>query len=241
MLRRLIACLAVAGVVFPAAAAAHVTINPGEWEAGGFARFDVRVPNERDNAGTTEVSVQFPEGLTFVSFQPKPGWTRSVEMETLDEPIEVFGEEITERIASVTWTGGEIQPGEFEEFGLSFRVPEAPGESLLFPALQTYSNGEVVRWVDPDPEAETPAPQVAVTEPAEEEEAAAETTTEEAAAENPATEETATDETSAVPAASTDGDDDSMSTVALIFGIAGLAAGLTALGITLFRKPKATP
>ena len=240
MLRRFIACLAVVAVVFPATAAAHVTLNPREWEAGGFGRFAVRVPNERDDASTTEITVQFPEGLAFVSFQPVPGWKRTVEMETLEEPMEVFGEEVTERIASVTWKGGKIGPGEFQEFGVSFLVPETPGESLLFPALQTYSNGEVVRWVDPDPEAETPAPQVAVTEPADEEEAPAETTTEEAAAENTATEETATDETSAVPAASTDGDDDSMSTVALIFGIAGLAAGLIALGITLFRKPKAT-
>lgn len=237
MLRRMIACLAVLAVVFPATAAAHVTLNPGEWEAGGFGRFSIRVPNERDNAGTTEITVQLPEGLAFVSFQQIEGWKRTVEMETLDEPMEVFGEEVTERIASVTWKGGEIGPGEFQEFGISFLVPETPGESLLFPALQTYSNGEVVRWIDPDPEADTPAPQLTVLEPAEEEEEAApaDTTTEEAAAEEEAT----TEETAAVPAVSSDDDDDSMSTVALIFGIAGLAAGLLALGVAFFRKPKA--
>jgi periplasmic copper chaperone A len=196
----------------------------------------VRVPNERPNADTTEVTVQFPDGLTFVSFQPKPGWKRTIEMETLDEPIEVFGEEITEQVASVTWSGGVIKPGEFDEFGVSFRVPETPGESLMFPSLQTYSNGEVVRWVDPDPEAETPAPQVAVLPPPEEEAAAEETTTEETGA----AAETTTEETAAVPAVSSGDDDDSTSTVALIFGIAGLAAGLIALGVALFRKPKAT-
>ena len=237
MLRRIAICIAVAAVVFPSAAAAHVTLNPREWEAGGFARFDVRVPNERPNADTTEVTVQFPDGLTFVSFQPKPGWKRTVEMETLAEPIEVFGEEITEQVASVTWSGGVIKPGEFDEFGLSFRVPETPGESLMFPSLQTYSNGELVRWVDPDPEAETPAPQVAILPPPEEEAVAEETTTEETQAAG----ETTTEEAEAVPAASADEDDDSgLATVALILGIAGLAAGLIALGVALFRKPKAT-
>jgi uncharacterized protein YcnI len=228
---------AVAAIAFPATAAAHVTLNPGEWDAGGFGRFDVRAPNERDNASTTEITVRFPEGLTFVSFQPKPGWKRTVKMETLDEPIEVFGEEVTEAVASVTWRGGEIKPGEFEEFGVSFRLPETPGESLIFPSLQTYSNGEVVRWIDPDPEAETPAPQVAVLPPPEEgeEAAAADTTTEETAA----TGDSTTEEAEAVPAASSDGDD-SMATVALIVGIAGLAAGLIALGLALFRKPRAT-
>jgi uncharacterized protein YcnI len=235
VLRKVLICFALAAVVFPAATAAHVTLNPREWEAGGFARFDIRVPNERPNANTTEVTVRFPDGLTFVSFQPKPGWKRTVKMETLAEPIEVFGEEVTEQVASVTWSGGVIKPGEFDEFGVSFRVPETPGESLMFPSLQTYSNGEVVRWIDPDPEAETPAPQVAVLEPAAEEEVAAETTTEEAAA----AEETTTEEIAAAPAVGSD-DDDAMSTVALVFGIAGLAAGLIALGVALFRKPKAT-
>ena len=42
-----------------------------------------------------------------------------------------------------------------------------------------------------------------------------------------------------MPAASSDDDDDNMATVAIAFGIAGLAAGLIALGVTLFRKPKA--
>jgi hypothetical protein len=148
-------------------------------------------------------------------------------------------EETTERIATVTWTcDPPIASDGFEEFGLSFQVPEdaQPGDELLFPAVQTYSSGEEVSWVDPDPEGDTPAPRIVVVAPEEEAEAApaAPTTTEEAAAED-----TATEETEAVPAASTDGDDDNMSTVALIFGIAGLAAGLIALGITLFRKPKA--
>jgi periplasmic copper chaperone A len=173
VLKRLLVCFLIVAAVVPPTAAAHVTVNPGEWEAGGFARFAVRVPNERDNADTTEVTVQFPESVISASFQPVPGWTRSVQMVQLDEPIEEEGEEpITERIDTVTWSGGTITPGEFQEFGVSFRVPETPGEDLAFPSLQTYSNGEIVRWIGP-PDSDAPAPIVTVTPPAEEEEAAA--------------------------------------------------------------------
>ena len=35
----------VAALLAAQAASAHVTVNPNEWEAGGFARFAVRVPN----------------------------------------------------------------------------------------------------------------------------------------------------------------------------------------------------
>src|SRR5688572_4122558 len=115
-------------------AAAHVTVNPREWEAGGFAKFDVRVPNERDGADTTRVTLKFPEQVISASFQPVEGWRRSVKMVQLDEPIDDEGEQITERIDTVTWSGGRIRPGEFQEFGVSFQVPEEPGSEMTFPA-----------------------------------------------------------------------------------------------------------
>jgi periplasmic copper chaperone A len=222
VLRRLILCFFVATLVAPAAAVAHVTIQPGEWEAGAFARMVFRVPNERDDAETTSVTVQFPENVPSARFQDHPSCERETQREPLAEPIE----ELTERIVSVTWTCDPAIPADgFDEFGVSFRIPEdaAEGDEILFPATQTYSSGEVVEWIDPDPEADLPAPRVTVIAAEEEEEAAAaDATTEEAAP---------------VPAASSD-DDDNMSTVAIVFGIAGLAAGLIALGVALFRKPK---
>jgi uncharacterized protein YcnI len=210
---------AAVAAVFVAAppAAAHVTLNPGEWEAGGFARFAIRVPNERESGATTKITVRFPEQIISASFQPIEGWNRTVKMAKLDEPIDDEGEQITERIDTVTWTGGRIRPGEFQEFGVSFQVPEEqPGTELPFPALQTYSGGEVVRWIGP-PDADEPAPTVEVLEPAPEEEAA--TTT---PAPTPAQDAGAGQEEES-------GGSDTLSIIALIVGIAGLTAGLVAI------------
>lgn len=132
---------------------AHVTIQPNEAVVGTFSRFVVRVPTERD-VPTTEITVQLPP-LAFVSFEPKEGWKRTTEMVELEEPIEVFGQEITETIGSVTWSGGSIGPGEFDEFGFSARMPD--GETTLeFKATQTYRGGEVVEWAGA-PDSEEPA------------------------------------------------------------------------------------
>lgn len=211
------AVLAAVFVVAPVAAA-HVTVNPREWEAGGFAKFDVRVPNERDNADTTKVVMRFPEQVLSASFQPVQGWRRTVKMVELAEPIDDEGEQITERIDTVTWSGGRIRPGEFQEFGVSFQVPEEqPGTELAFPAIQTYSNGEVVRWIGP-PDADEPAPIVAVTEPASEEGEAAAT---------PAP--TPAQGAGGGQAEDESGGSDTLSIIALIVGIAGLAAGLVAI------------
>jgi periplasmic copper chaperone A len=202
-------------------AAAHVTLNPREWEAGGFAKFDVRVPNERDNADTTRVVMRFPDEILSASFQDVPGWDRQVEMAQLDQPIEIEGEQITEKIGTVTWSGGTIEPGEFQEFGVSFQVPEdaEPGTALAFPSIQTYSNGERVRWIGPE-ESDEPAPTVTVLEapPEEGEPAATETP---AATPAPASAES-----------EDEGGSDTLSIVALIVGALGLLAG----GFALLRS-----
>jgi periplasmic copper chaperone A len=164
-----IATLALAA---PTAAQAHVTVQPEEVPAGGFARLDVRVPNERDDAATDKVEVRMPGGFAFVSTEPVPGWKADVKTEKLDQPIEEEGEEITEQVSTVTFTATEpdaaIQPGEFRDFGLSVGMPSdaREGDVLTFPALQTYDSGEVVRWIGP-PDSEEPAAQVTLTAPAE--------------------------------------------------------------------------
>ena len=148
--------LAVLVVAGPALA--HVTVQPTEGVTGSFSRFVVRVPTERDDASTIRIEVQFPP-LASVSFQDVPGWERTVEMQTLDEPLEVFGEEVTEAVGTVTWEGGEIGPGEFQEFGFSALMPEEE-TTLEFAAIQTYDSGEVVRWIGPE-DSDEPAARVA--------------------------------------------------------------------------------
>jgi uncharacterized protein YcnI len=202
-----------APLVLAATAGAHVTLQPEEAPAGGFTRLDVRVPNERDNADTTKVVVQFPPGFLSVSTEPVPGWDIKITKRKLDKPVEQFGEQVTEEVGRITFSGGSIGPGEFQDFGLSLGVPDKAGSTLTFKSLQTYSNGEVVRWIGP-PDSEEPAPQVKLT--------AAEDEGGGAAA--PAQQQ---------QAAGGDGDDDggsdTLSIIALIVGIAGLAAGLAAL------------
>jgi uncharacterized protein YcnI len=209
----MLAALVVAILALAPAAGAHVTLQPEQAPAGGFTRLDVRVPNERDNADTTKVVVQMPPGFLSVSTERVPGWNIDVTMRKLDKPVEQFGEQVTEEVDRITFSGGTIGPGEFQDFGLSVAVPEGrPGSMLTFKSLQTYSNGEVVRWIGP-PDSDEPAPQVELT-PAEGEEAASQP-----AAQQPA-----------APAASEEDDEgNGLAIAALIVGAAGLVAGLAAL------------
>lgn len=153
-MKRTIGLAVVLLVLLAAPASAHVEANPGTVEAGEGAAITFRVPNETTDASTTSVEIFLPEGarFEFVAVKPVAGWAHT---ETKS------GDSIT----AVKWSGGKIAPGEYEDFSLSFGPVEAG--TLEFKALQTYDNGEVVRWIDPtvkgQDEPEHPAPTVTVT------------------------------------------------------------------------------
>lgn len=165
-LRILGAAAVLAGLVVPAGAQAHVTLQPDSAPAGTFTVLNVRVPNEQDNAATTKVDLKLPDGFVFASYQAVPGWTAKVTKTKLATPVKTDDGEVTEQISQITWTADSpadgVQPGQFRDFPLSVQIPDKPGTALTFKAVQTYSNGDVVRWIGPEGSAE-PAPQVQVT------------------------------------------------------------------------------
>ncbi|MFB7860894.1 MULTISPECIES: YcnI family protein [unclassified Streptomyces] len=146
---------------------AHVSVQPqGEAAKGGYATVNVKVPNERDNASTVKVEVNFPTDhpLASVMPQPVPGWKVEVTKAKLAKPLELHGKKINEAVAKVTWTaaGSKIGPGQFQQFPLSLGQLPEDTDKLVLKAVQTYDNNEVVRWIeepkDGAAEPENPAP-----------------------------------------------------------------------------------
>ncbi|MFF4301906.1 YcnI family protein [Streptomyces sp. NPDC001601] len=159
------AVLAAAGV-----AAAHVTVHPESYAKGatdGVLTF--RVPNEEDTAATTKVQVFLPTDhpVLGVLVTPHDGWTAKVTTTKLKTPVKTDDGTITEAASEITWTGGKIGAGQFEDFDVAFgQLPEDTGQ-LTFKTLQTYSDGKVVRWIEEaqsdDDEPENPAPTLKLT------------------------------------------------------------------------------
>ncbi|MCT7355590.1 YcnI family protein [Streptomyces sp. 15-116A] len=173
---RIAAAGAVAGVTVLAISApafAHVSVQPeGEAAKGSYAVVDFKVPNERDNASTTKLEVTFPTDHPLASVMPQPveGWEAKVTKSKLDKPLELHGKKIDEVVSKVTWTaeGKGIEPGFFQKFPVSIGTLPEDADELVFKALQTYSNKEVVRWIEVPQEGqeepEFPAPVLALSE-----------------------------------------------------------------------------
>ncbi|KAA9154706.1 YcnI family protein [Amycolatopsis acidicola] len=199
----------------PASASAHVTANPGTAEQGGYAKVSFRVPNERDDASTTQLEIDLPADhpLASVSTRAVPGWTAQVQKTPLAQPITTDDGQLTEAVSKIVWTGGKIPPGQFEEFDVSIGpLPTDTGE-LAFKALQTYDNGEIVRWIDTAspgaPEPEHPAPTL-----------------------------TLTPKNAAVQAAAVSDTQDPGSSTGIVLGIIALVVAVAALAVAVLRRPR---
>ncbi len=220
-------------------AGAHVYPTVTEAAAGSFVLFDLVVPHGCEEAGTTRIEVQIPEGIYSATPEVVPGWTISQATEALDEPVDDgHGGQHTERDATVTWEGGPLAPDQLQQFGLSVQVPDTPGETILFPVIQTCEGGASTEWIQPtvegEDEPEHPAPAITLTES--EDEGHGHGGEEEEATDEEAEHD---EETAAETTPESDDDDDGPEAIA----IAGLVAGLLglALGGTAFvRSGKST-
>ncbi|BAU84671.1 nuclear export factor GLE1 [Streptomyces laurentii] len=221
-------------------ASAHVGVQPqGEAAQGGYATVNVKVPNERDDASTVKVEINFPADhpLASVMPQPVPGWKIDVTRSKLAKPLELHGKKITDAVTKVTWTadGSKIGPGQFQQFPLSLGQLPEDTDRLVLKALQTYDNKQVVRWIeepaDGAAEPENPAPVLKLSAPADGGHGAA------AAGAKPGA--TAADkagekddagrqETAASETSSTDATARVLGVVGILVGIAGVAFGLLA-------------
>jgi uncharacterized protein YcnI len=135
-------------LALPFQAAAHVTLNPDTVPANHEVRIDVRVPNEEDVASTKKLAIEIPAGVYYAIYQPVPGWKISIATKKLATPVKVGADSASTEAVSATFmaTGAGIQPGQFQDFGLVINTPNNPGTTVRFPAVQTYSNGDIVRW-----------------------------------------------------------------------------------------------
>ncbi|MEU7057599.1 YcnI family protein [Streptomyces sp. NPDC046197] len=217
------AVLAAAGV-----ASAHVTVHPDSYAKGatdGVLTF--RVPNEEDNASTTKIQVYLPTDhpVLGVLVTPQDGWTAKVTTSKLKTPVKTDDGTITDAVSEITWTGGKIGPGQYQDFNVAFgQLPDDTGQ-LTFKTLQTYSDGKVVRWIEEPQggeEPENPAPVLKLTAKGGEE--------------APSASKSATGSAAAPASSSSDSTARGLGVAGLVVGVLGLAAA--AFAVVRTRSPR---
>lgn len=160
MIRKLVVVGAIiTGVIALVAgpAFAHVEIaREGVVSSDGTIRASLTVPNEEKSAGTVKITLVFPATPALKTAQPDPinGWSFNVEKNPAGD------------VTQIVWTGGPLTGTNSVNLPLTIGAIPNGTATIPFKALQTYDNGDVVRWIEPTPpggaEPEHPAPVLSV-------------------------------------------------------------------------------
>lgn len=219
--------LAAAGTIavlgFSGPASAHVTVGSPGAVQGEDATLMFVVPNEEDTASTVKVEVDLPADAPFTGVAVKPiaGWAVAVSTTKLATPLkDDAGNDINEVVSKLVWTASgdaAIKPGQYQEFDVS-AGPMPNADSITFKALQTYSNGDIVRWIDErvpgQPEPDHPAPTLRLAK---------------------------ADDAAPAAASTSTGGSGTTATLALVIAIVALLAGLAGLGLAFIQRRTMSP
>lgn len=150
-------------------ALAHITVTPGSAQAGSATVLTFHVPDEEVKADTVKVDMKIPTDhpIADLLVKPVPGWAISVKTVALAKPLVTDDGKFTQAVSEVIWSGGKIAPGQFQDFSVTADPLPGGAGKLIFKTLQTYSNGDVARWIDVpqpgQPEPDHPAPVLTLT------------------------------------------------------------------------------
>jgi periplasmic copper chaperone A len=135
------------------AAFAHVTLEQPAAPAGGYYKAVFRVGHGCAGSATIGLTVSLPAGVMAAKPMPKAGWSLQTRVEKLAQPYQSHGRTVTEDVAAVSWRGGPLPDGHYDEFVIRLRLPETPGP-LYFKVAQFCEQGRI-DWVEVPTEGKT--------------------------------------------------------------------------------------
>ncbi|MGE7649882.1 YcnI family protein [Peribacillus frigoritolerans] len=120
--------------IFSGSAYAHVTVKPSSSAPEAWETYTIKVPVEKET-DTTKVTLKVPEGVTFESYQPVPGWKVTTEGDK------------DGHVKTVTWAATDkgIATGQFQQFSFVAQNPKEETK-VAWDAFQYYEDGEIVEW-----------------------------------------------------------------------------------------------
>lgn len=123
-------------------AQAHIVLAEPAAPAGSAYRATFKVGHGCDGSPVTAISVRLPAGVHAAKPMPKAGWTIERRIDKLAVPYTLHGRTLTEDVSEVTWRGGPLPEGFYDEFVVQLQLPEQPGP-LWFPVTQVCEQGRI--------------------------------------------------------------------------------------------------
>jgi uncharacterized protein YcnI len=119
--------VAVAALALPAAASAHLSIDPATVVRGQLVDLVFSIPNQDDPQPVDHVTLGIPADFALDDAEAKPGWTQNRTGQ------------------AITWSGGRIPKGEYATFAIRGTAPKKV-ETVLFNVLVGDHTGKSITY-----------------------------------------------------------------------------------------------
>ena len=138
--------LAATTALVATSAAAHITLEQREAEAGSTYKAVLRVGHGCEGSPVRAITVRLPEGFRGAKPMPKPGWVLTTRKQPLAIPYESHGRTVKDDVTEIHWAASSrstwLPDAHYDEFVLRGQLPAAAGP-LWFKVLQTCAKGQI--------------------------------------------------------------------------------------------------
>jgi uncharacterized protein YcnI len=141
--------LAAAVMTLATPAAAHITLEAQQAPIKSTYKAVLRVGHGCGGAASVKIRVRIPDGVVAVKPMPKPGWTLETVRASYQQPVDYYGEPLSEGVREISWTG-RLLDEHYDEFVFRAYLSDRlkPETTLYFPAVQECEGGKADRWIE---------------------------------------------------------------------------------------------
>jgi uncharacterized protein YcnI len=125
---------------------AHVALEHKSAVAGSYYKAIFMVGHGCDGSPTTGINIEMPEAMAVVKPMPKPGWKLTAQSVSAPAGMLLHGRAVGEVVSRVSWQGGPLADGHYDEFVVLLQLPKRDGR-LYFKVIQHCADGRN-EWVE---------------------------------------------------------------------------------------------
>jgi uncharacterized protein YcnI len=134
------------GLMVPAVSFSHAVFEQKEVETDSYYKAIIGIGHGCEGSSIKQVIVELPVGVHRAKPMPKAGWKVETVISKLETPYQSYGQEITQDVKKIIWSGGPLLDTHFDEFIFKAKIDAEP-QTLYFPTKQICETGEIY-WAD---------------------------------------------------------------------------------------------
>lgn len=128
--------LAVALLLSPTLAPAHIRVDPATADPGRYATLTFWLYHGCGDAPTESFTLEIPAGVIAPTPQVKAGWKIETRTQTYDPPARIYGRTVKQGFTEITWSGGNVPAHYMDHFMVTVFIAEGIDSDLEFRTVQ---------------------------------------------------------------------------------------------------------